>query len=410
MNRPAAPRSVLEPLHFAWRVTRRTFLELWNWNLVRTRPRQEARARARLWKGRTPAPSDAILVAQLADIGDLVVTGPFLRSLRRAFPQSRIVLAVSPLTAPLARACPHVDEVAVFDVKNLAGADWIRKSNGCAIWWEEAAALRSTHFPTPPALAFSTRSEQDPIQAAAQILLASSRAGRRVAYSLKHQAGRLRSDLLLDVIPPLDPAQGETDRYLALLRAAGIPVDDPGTPETWSTPASLAEAARLAAPFLATGKPLVAIALGAGTEEKKWSLDNLSTLAKWVEDRLGALPLLIGGPGDIATGEHVLRRGGLREAVNLAGKLPLDVTAAFLRHADLFVGSDSGPLHLAAAAGVPSVALFLSSKTARWTPRLVPLRVLEADTMAAIGPTAVQEAILDLKPEWRGPKSGRPEN
>jgi ADP-heptose:LPS heptosyltransferase len=101
---------------------------------------------------------------------------------------------------------------------------------------------------------------------------------------------------------------------------------------------------------------LVGVAPGSKWPSKIWPPERYAeTLRKLVSDD-GVFPLIVGGGDDHDRGNLILEACGL--GANAAGRLKVRETAALLRHCRLFLGNDSGPMHLAAAVGVPCVAIF----------------------------------------------------
>jgi ADP-heptose:LPS heptosyltransferase len=93
---------------------------------------------------------------------------------------------------------------------------------------------------------------------------------------------------------------------------------------------------------------------------KRWPLERYRELADKLVHELGAYLLLIGGPDDVALNQQLL--DGLNvpagSVSNIAGQTSIGELAAQLEQCDLFIGNDSGPMHLAAAVGIPVIAIF----------------------------------------------------
>jgi ADP-heptose:LPS heptosyltransferase len=111
--------------------------------------------------------------------------------------------------------------------------------------------------------------------------------------------------------------------------------------------------------------PLLAVHLGAGTSAKRWPPAHWKALiGRFLDD--GWRVVIVGGPEDAAAAEGLEPHPNLRD---LTGRMTVPQTAAFLERADLFVGSDSGPAHLAACAGIASVVLFSgTNRPGQWRP------------------------------------------
>ncbi len=109
---------------------------------------------------------------------------------------------------------------------------------------------------------------------------------------------------------------------------------------------------------------LVVIAPGGGENPglkmptKRWPVEKWSQLVRWLTDK-GLETLIIGGPGDIEIAESLLGSASGKGKVGSAvGKTTILQSLALIERADLFIGHDSGTLHLAAALGIPTVSLF----------------------------------------------------
>ncbi|MCI4397893.1 MAG: lipopolysaccharide heptosyltransferase II [Acidobacteria bacterium] len=104
------------------------------------------------------------------------------------------------------------------------------------------------------------------------------------------------------------------------------------------------------------GKPFAVFHIGASKPPRAWHAERFGEVGKAILERKGLTPVLVGGPGD--DGAHAPFREVCPKAVDLAGKTSLRSMAAVVSRAALFVGNDSGPMHVAAAVGVPVVAVF----------------------------------------------------
>jgi ADP-heptose:LPS heptosyltransferase len=110
---------------------------------------------------------------------------------------------------------------------------------------------------------------------------------------------------------------------------------------------------------------VLSIAPGSGAREKNWPEEFFIAVADWWREHIGGVAMLIVGPVELA-------RGGidrLREHCLVASNLRLAQVTALLSRSTIYLGNDSGMSHLAAAVGVPTVALFGPSDPLQWAPR-----------------------------------------
>jgi heptosyltransferase-2 len=162
--------------------------------------------------------------------------------------------------------------------------------------------------------------------------------------------------LLLSKRVPYRQDRHEVENFLAVLRADGIEVTDTFL-ECWTTPEEdVAAAGLIAGAGVPAGERLVAIHPFAANPQRGWCLEDFASLAA-LFSKQGFTPLLLGAPGDRSDFDAAQALFGAG-VVDLVGKCSLRVTMALLKRCSLFVGNDSGIMHLAAAAGIPLVALF----------------------------------------------------
>lgn len=129
-------------------------------------------------------------------------------------------------------------------------------------------------------------------------------------------------------------------------------------------------AARLGSPPTQDESRYVVIHAGAAYETKRWTVEHFRLVAKGIERSHGLRPVFVLGPGDTGLAGE-LSEFDVRES------LQLSELKSLLAGARLFVGNDSGPAHVAAAFGVPTVVIFGSSDSAVWRPWRTPHRVIE---------------------------------
>ena len=280
-----------------------------------------------------------ILVLQLARLGDLVQTWPLLTRLRQAHPGARLTLLTDHRLLPLMAAGPEVDEVLGFDflrLGSLASGDWRGAYNLVA---DSLKGLQAQHFDQVFNLNFSRLSLLLTylLEAPAKGYLP-TKGGREFSrepwlawiYSLVH-ARQFNRFHLTDVF-----------RHLAPEPAAG------------------AAAPQLAA--IPRGEPIIALQLATRHMRRTWPLEHFTRLAEHLVTRHSARVLLLVTKAERNLGEKLraMLDPVLRERVtNLQGETGLAELIGQLQQTHLLVSGDTGTLHLAAALGVPTLALFL---------------------------------------------------
>ncbi len=285
-------------------------------------------------------------------IGDVVMISPALKALRRTFPAARIEAVVRPHVADCFVGHPDVDGFVVQDP---------RRHRGVAGTLRFASELRSRRYDL--AVIF---------QKAFGAALVAWLAGipRRVGY-----ATDARGALLTHPIPETPQARQlhHVEYFLGVARGAGCHVN--GLPRQVHFPLSdeMRDAAtRWLAERRADRFPwIAAIAVGASKEPRAWHPDRFAAIASRCVADHGAGVLLIGGPRDRAAADHVLRKVG-DAGLDAVGGTSVPMMAALMERCRVFVGNDSGPMHVAAALDLPVIAVFgpgSPDRTAPWMNR-----------------------------------------
>jgi len=118
---------------------------------------------------------------------------------------------------------------------------------------------------------------------------------------------------------------------------------------------------------LAAGDPLLIVHPGSGAPPRRWPPEHFARVADFAVRCHGARVAVLGGPGEEPLAAAV-QRAMTEAAVQMGAPRSLRVLAALLAEADLFLGNDSGPMHLAAAVGTPVCALFGAESLVTWAP------------------------------------------
>ena len=140
----------------------------------------------------------------------------------------------------------------------------------------------------------------------------------------------------------------------------------PPLPVVWTAPADRARAAVL----LPASAPVIALGPTANWAPKTWPADRFAALFRDLRSGMlpGAVPAILAGPGAEERAMATPLLAALPDAIDLAGRLSLPEVAACLARAALYVGNDSGLMHLAAASGTPTLGLFGPTPVAEYAP------------------------------------------
>jgi len=313
------------------------------------------------------------MVLQLADMGDILLSGPFLRQLRRFMPEARIVLVIQPSMLNLVENCPYVDEVVTFPWR--AAKSWRTAFSGTLLWWFQSIWIASRRlWRCHLDLAISLRWNNEPCQASSLILMYASGAPERVGY---HDYPHDRIGYKLTDVNRLitrGPVRGfpdhEIERQLDILRFLGADPDQfDRSLELWTT----AEDERFAQDLfdyhsLSAAGLLVAFAPGAAWPFRRWPFDRFRELGRWLQDEYGAYVLIFAAGNERGLVSRVAQGLRREKTLDLAGRTTIRQMGSVLRRCQLFIGNDSGPMHVAVAAGVTVVGLFGPGEYERFRP------------------------------------------
>jgi heptosyltransferase-2 len=325
-----------------------------------------------------------ILVVQLADIGDLVLSTPALAALRDAHPNAHISLLTTRHAAPIVQHSALVDDILTFDKHTFDSPRSLLRPANLRQAAMLARRLRAGRYDTTLIFHhFSTR-----LGALKFAALAWSAGSRRVigldngngfflteriadeGFGARHQAQYwLDLSALTGASSAPRPAVigwSEADAAWAREKLWEFNADKNLTPhEAHTTPTHT--------PLQRRGdggevsKPVIAVHAGSGgySTARRWDAEKFAAVADTLTERHGAQIVLVGGRGDDSAAVAAAMR---QHARDLTGATSLHQLAALLAHCQLFIGADSGVMHIAAAVGTPVVAIFGPSNAAAWSP------------------------------------------
>ncbi|MFO1434821.1 MAG: glycosyltransferase family 9 protein [Gammaproteobacteria bacterium] len=153
-------------------------------------------------------------------------------------------------------------------------------------------------------------------------------------------------------------------------------------------------AAAVSARYQQCLKPWVALGIGSSEHYKQWGAANFASLVEKLRETVDARFFAVGGPADAALAESIIKECG--NHVEAITKLPIDHTAALLKHCVLYIGNDTGALNLAAAVGTHAVGLFGASPPLLHSPHIKAVQPTGRAGMAGITVDAVVQAALPL--------------
>jgi ADP-heptose:LPS heptosyltransferase len=324
--------------------------------------------------GRTrPHSPVRIVCLRLERIGDLMMTLPAFADLKRAFPSAMIDLVVGRWNREIAGAIPRIDRVETLD------AAWLsRDGTGEGVLGLARAAQRWSARRYHLAVNFEPDIRSNIVMAAMgaswNVGFVSGGGGALLDTALDYDVTIHTSDNARALVAAVAPRIGSEDRACERNQPgrvfnSGTGLDIPD--------AHREEAAQLLARF--DGAPKIGVHVSGGRAIKQWPIERFRDVAeRLVRDRAAAI-VLTGTPADRAQVDVVRAALPAARVLDLSGDVSLLTVAAVLERLDLFVTGDTGPMHVAHAAGTPVVAVFGPSQPGRYEPRGVRDRVVRID-------------------------------
>jgi ADP-heptose:LPS heptosyltransferase len=320
-----------------------------------------------------PSPPRSVLIIRPDHLGDVLLSRPAIDRLCAAWPQARVTVAVGPWgRAALGRADGFDVLICPFPGVSRRGAGPLQPY---LLLLRYARLLRR-------AGAYDMAIVLRPDYWWGAWLAALAGIPRRIGYDTPETRPFL-SDVL-PFAPDRHVARLSLDLVALALSLAGIDsdldVDESASLPAISGPRENRAVDRVLHDGGIGDRPLVVLHPGSNATLKSWPLDNFVALGNNLAQTLGAA-IVVTGSHDEWSQAQALRDALPLGTLNLAGSLSWVELEALLRRAVLVVGVDTGPLHLAAAAGTPSVVLFGPADPARFGPWAPPRshRVVTAD-------------------------------
>lgn len=313
-----------------------------------------------------------VLAVRLDNLGDLLMTTPAIAAIGESVPGVRLGLLTSSAGASLAAGLPFVDEVLTFD------APWV-KSGEAALASQppgvaERRLLELIRRKAYDAAVIFTVCTQSALPAA--LLCRMAGIPLRLAHARENPYG-----LLSHWVPEVDRVQDgmrhEVERQLALVESVGWRTDDTRLRLRPSDAQRRRVAALLEAAGLGVGAPYIVVHPGASAASRRWPATRFGIAAAAIARQTGAAVVFTGEHP-----EHLLIEQARLEmevpSVSLEGQLDVGELAALIGGARLVLANNTGPAHVAAAAGTPVVVLYAQTNP-QHTPWRVASRVMYHD-------------------------------
>jgi lipopolysaccharide heptosyltransferase II len=312
-----------------------------------------------------------ILLIRLRLIGDVVFTTPAIAALRRHFADAHITYLVEPAAEPVVRHNPHIDTVIVAE----------RPRGLRRIFYDVQLSrrLRRERFDVVIDFHGGPRSAW---------LTWATGAARRIGYGVPGRgwAYTERVPWSRALVPPRHSVLNQWDLLTRLGLAAPArdanPVEMPEAADAVTTVRT-----RLAAAGIADDDRLVVMHVSAGNPFRRWPAEHFADVAAGLAREESARRIIItSGPSESGAADAIAaaaqqRAGASGRRIVRCGEFDLSELRALVGRAALYIGGDSGPLHVAATTGVPIVALFgptLPERSMPWRAATAPAIAIDA--------------------------------
>jgi ADP-heptose:LPS heptosyltransferase len=271
-----------------------------------------------------------VLLINSTALGDLLFSTPAIRALKESFPDWRLDLLVNPSYAALVQHNPHLQRLIPFPGRSWRLWGLMRELQRTPY---DLAIILHGNDPEATLLAWATGTPY---------IIGSGASPLKFAYAAQ--------------VERRDPFQHAIERRLDFVRLLGADTADKRM-QLFLAPGESDRAETLLSRHFGGRPPLLVAFHPTGSGRYKWwPLESFALLGNYLHETYGASFLIVSGRQDRQVAETLAARLPKPSLVT-GGRLPLPAVAGLLSHCRLLVANDSGPLHLALALGVPSIAL-----------------------------------------------------
>ena len=304
-----------------------------------------------------------VLIIRIDEIGDLVITTPFIKNLKRFCPKAEITVAARPYNMSLLKNCPYVKRIAVYDAPKRGGDI----SDQCEIF-------SNTKRNVDEFIRIQLGNGQfDAVFIGSDLLSGNNvldsyymamKSGARCRFAWILNTGADREKVCewtqrdFSSLTVINTAQHEVKNVLSMFSSLGYNAVDEEM-ELWPDDNAYEVVMQLSEGRIKKDKVNIVLGITASSPVRTWGEDNYVSLIDNMEFHYpsGYRFVLVGGNDSESIG-NMIEQSSEGDVVNLAGKTELDETAACIGLCDIYFGSNTGTLHMASAMKKPSVTLY----------------------------------------------------
>ena len=291
-----------------------------------------------------------ILLIQLSAIGDTILAIPAIRAIRNRFPNVHLAMVASSINLQYLENCPYIDQHIPCRLEEVMKSPW--KLIGFIL------ALRRQEFDW--VIDFEHWAK------GTALIAHGSGAPRQIGF---RSAGQHRHYLFTDIVEHV-PGQHEVVNFLKIARLLGCPIRETGLEvwlkrEDWDWAKEFFDEMEID-----LNRPVIAIHPEAGRRgapRRRFPQDRFVSVIDTLVERHNAQIILTGAPSEVELSQQIASQTQ-SSCIVAAGKTHINQLAALFANADFVICGNCGPMHLAAAAGTPVIALHGPTNPSQWAP------------------------------------------
>lgn len=292
-------------------------------------------------------PPQKVLIVLLGAIGDVARALPMAVRIKKHWPKTELHWAVEPISKSLLEGHPAIDQLKVFD-----------RPKGFSAFREFLKDIRSEKYELVLDMQRHLKSG---------VSAWSTRAPRRIGF---HRRNSRECNWLFsnEQIPPSPHFSSKTKQFQKFGDVLGLAELSPLEFGLSATPEERVKIESLIGREKKAQKHFIAFILGSTWPSRFWQAEAYAQLALRLAQDFSIHSLLLGAKGEREFAERIMTLSGPGAATNLVGKTSLRDLVPVFERASCALGSDSGPMHIAAAVGCPVISLWGSTSPARSAP------------------------------------------
>lgn len=302
-----------------------------------------------------------ILIFKISSLGDIILSTPSIRAVRKRFPKAAIKILVDVKYRKLLEGCPYIDEIIV--------SDFDTRDKGLG-FLKLAKKLRSENFDISIDLQNNHRSH---------LLAFLSMIPMRHGYD-NHKLSFLLNRRTSLPAEPMEPVEHQA----RALKSLGITSMEKRL-ESWPDGESKKWVEGfLRSNWLEEDQKLVGISLSASRKwkTKNWGISSFQSLSELLARNDGIRVVLLGAASDMSEARKFMK-GSTVKPINAVGRTNIPQLISLIARCNALVAGDSSPMHIAAAAGTPFVAIFGPTDSRRHLPPAKNCKIIEKKTSCA---------------------------